>query len=97
MKILKGLFEEANLIQKRFLSPKVSRVPSIMYVIVKKLGNVWGSNQENPDYCPKCEAKSLSHKGNLLGRILIRIIWRIDKLSLFRKPVWIGCLYKKRY
>lgn len=97
LKILKKLFKDAFLIEMRVLSPKETWIPSILHVIARKLGHAWGTYQGNPPLCPKCGSEPLKNHGNLFGWIFIRLIWRMDRISLFRKPIWIGCLYKKLY
>jgi len=95
LEILKKLFDGAALIKKRFLGPKETRVPSFCYVIAKKLGNVWGGNHENPPLCPKCGSKPVKCEGNIFGKIFIRLIWRVNKVSPFKKPIWVASLYQK--
>ena len=95
LRMLKNLFEHTHLIQKRLFTPKEAKIPSLLYVIAKKIGNVWESHSTNPARCPKCGAKPLNNKGNILGWILIRLIWRFGKVCPLKKPIWIGCLYKK--
>jgi SAM-dependent methyltransferase len=93
---LKNLFKDDTLlIEKRFLSPKERRVPSLLYDIAKKLGNAWGTNLSDHILCPKCRSKPFQCEGNLLGKILIKLIWRIKRVSPLKNPIWIGCLYKK--
>lgn len=94
--MLKKLFSDAPLIEKKYLSPKESRLPSLLYVIAKKVGNAWGTNTGNHTLCPECGSGPLEHEGNILGKILIRLVWRINRASPFTKPIWIGCLYQKR-
>ena len=95
LRMLKNLFEHTHLIQKRLFTPKEAKIPSLLYVIAKKNGNVWESNSTNPVKCPKCGAKPLNNKGNILGWILIRLIWRFGKVCPLKKPIWIGCLYQR--
>jgi len=94
---LKNLFEYIHLLQKRFFSPKEVKIPRLLYVVTKKLGNVWRSNPTNLNRCPKCGAEPLNSEGNILGKILIRLIWRIEKVYPFKKPIWVSCLYRKSF
>lgn len=95
LEILKRIFKYASLIEKRYLGPKETWVPSFFYVIAEKLGNVWGTNHENPTLCPKCGSEPLQSGGNIFGKIFIRLIWRFNTVSPFKKPIWVGCLYQK--
>ena len=92
---LKRLFKNALLVKKRLLGPRETWIPSLLYIIAKKLGNVWGTHQDKPVFCPKCGSASLQSEGNIFGKIFIRLIWRMDRISPLRKPIWIGCLYQK--
>ena len=89
---LKELFDGADLVEKRFFSPNESRIPPFTYVIIKKLGNVWSTGNS---LCPRCGSKPLQSEGNMFGKILQRLIWRFIKVSPFKKPIWVGCLYEK--
>ncbi|RPI77988.1 MAG: class I SAM-dependent methyltransferase [Desulfobacteraceae bacterium] len=93
--ILKHLFKNATLQKTQLLSPKETWIPSAFYKIAKKLGKVWGTNPQNPTLCPICGSGSLHSTGNLFGKIFIRFLWRFEKYSPIKKPIWIGCLYEK--
>ncbi|CAD7770873.1 Methyltransferase domain protein [Candidatus Methanoperedenaceae archaeon GB50] len=55
LRMLKNLFEHTYLMKKNFYSKK-AKIPSLLYVIAKKIGNVWESYSTNPARCPKCGA-----------------------------------------
>ena len=94
LKTLKRLFKRACLVETQFLSLKEARIPSIGYIIAKKLGNVWGDNHQNPIFCPVCGSEPIRSDGNIFGRLFIRLLWRMEKILPLKKPVWIGCLYR---
>lgn len=91
-RILKNLFDPIPLVEVKFLGPMEAKIPSFIYFMARKLGNVWGANKET--VCPKCGANCMESAGNILGKILIRLIWRTLRVSPFKKPIWIRCLYK---
>ena len=95
LEILKKLFCDALLIEKRYLGPKETRLPCLLYLIAKKVGSAWGTNTGNITLCPECGSTPLDREGNLFGKILMRLIWRIDRISPLKKPTWIACLYQK--
>jgi SAM-dependent methyltransferase len=94
MALLENLFS-VPLIEKRFLGPKESRIPSLGYVMAKKVGNVWNSDNTKKQLpCPKCGSEPMKSEGNMFGKLFIRFLWRIERISPFKKPIWIGCLYQ---
>jgi len=93
MALLNNLFN-AQLIDKRFLGPSESRIPSLAYVIAKKMGNVWDSYHTKQLPCPKCGSEPMRSEGNIFGKVFIRFLWRIERFLPFKKPIWIGCLYQ---
>jgi hypothetical protein len=94
--LLKNLFfGNAQLIESRFLGPRESQIPSFMYIIAKKIGNVWGSGETEQSLCPKCGSEPIKSEGNIFGKLFIRLLWRIERILPFKKPIWIGCLYRK--
>jgi hypothetical protein len=92
---LKELFPRACLLEKRFFTPKEVKIPGLPYVIAKKAGNIWKCDQGDSRTCPNCNGQPLNSVGNILGQGLMRLIWRFQKASPFKKPIWIGCLYGK--
>ncbi|MFC1884320.1 class I SAM-dependent methyltransferase [Thermodesulfobacteriota bacterium] len=92
---LKNLFHRYELEEWRFLEPKEIYIPSKAYEIVKKVGNVWLSNKDYNSPCPKCGSEALESDGNIFGKIFIRLLWRFERYSPWKKPIWIGCLFKK--
>lgn len=92
--LLKNLFRNAQLIERRFLGPKESQIPSFMYIIAKKIGNVWSSCKTEHSLCPKCGSNLIKSEGNIFGKLFIRFLWRIERVLPFKKPIWIGCLYR---
>jgi len=96
LKTLRDFFEYAhlNLMQTQFLGPKEPRIPTIFYVVARKLGNVWDSDPMNPLPCPKCGSLPISSSGNIFGKLFIRFLWRVERIWPLQKPVWIGCLYR---
>lgn len=91
---LKSFFANDHLIEMRFLGPKEPRIPSIFYMIVRWLGNVWESDEKNPTLCPRCGSLPINRRGNIFGKLFIRFIWRVERILPFKSAVWIGCLYQ---
>lgn len=92
--LLKSLFRDAQLIQQRLLGPSESRIPSLSYIIAKKVGNVWDNNSGMQSRCPKCGSQAIKNEGNVFGWLMVRFLWRIERIWPFKKPIWIGCLYR---
>jgi SAM-dependent methyltransferase len=93
VKTLRVLFTRFRLAETKFLGPKEPRIPSLLYIIARKLGNVWDSDSRNPSPCPKCGSLPISNPGNIFGKLFIRFLWRLERTWLLKKAVWIGCLY----
>ena len=91
---LTDLFRNAQLIKCLFLGPSESRIPSLAYTIAKKMGNVWDNDSEVQSHCPKCGSHPIKSEGNIFGWLLIRFLWRIERIWPLKKPIWIGCLYR---
>jgi hypothetical protein len=95
LKTLRILFTYAHLAETRFIGPKDPRIPSIFYIIARKLGNVWDSDLAKHSPCPKCGSLPVSSPGNIFGKLLIRFLWRIERIWPFKRAVWVGCLYRQ--
>lgn len=89
---LSSLFRDFTLIECKRLRQKETAMPSFLQLAVRKWGNVW-SRTDKP--CPKCGSAAIQHGGNMLGRVMERVIWRTERIPLFRRPIWVACLYKK--
>ena len=93
---LRGLFRRAVLVERRFFSPREAKIPSLVYFAVIKVGRVWGaSGVDESEACPLCGGPPNRDQGNLLGKLLIRAVWRMQKHLPLRKPIWVACLYRK--
>ena len=95
LKNLERLLPHAYLLRKNFLSPQETKLPNWLYIIARKFGNAWNYNPLDNPRCPKCGALPLKTKGNVLGWFLIRIIWRVQKNWLLKKPIWVATLFCK--
>jgi len=92
--LLKSLFRNVQLKERRFLGSSESRIPSLAYIIAKRMGNVWDNDSGVQSRCPKCGFQAIRNKGNVFGWVFIRFLWRVERIWPFKKPIWIGCLYR---
>ena len=92
---LETLFNGAHLDKKVYLSPKETRIPPFFYVCARIIGGVWGSKEEVPRLCPECGSPAVKNEGNIIGKFFTRFIWKMDKMRIAEKPIWICGLYKK--
>jgi SAM-dependent methyltransferase len=97
LRILKCIFSHARLMERKYFQPREAKIPSFAWIAVRKFGGVWGSHSESSIKCDKCGGDAIDSKGNILGWILLRLIWRLQKVNPVKKPIWIGCLYRKYF
>lgn len=69
--------------------------PNWLYWFAKQVGGAWFP--AGHALCPSCNAKEkVSSQGNIVGTLVTRLIWHLEKRIFNDKPTWIIALYERQ-
>ena len=89
---LKAWFSGWTLLRSRSIGEVSGYAPGWIYALSRRIGSVWFDYWT--DRCPKCGASDARRQDNVLGFVMRRIVWRLQRLADDR-PAWTLALFKR--
>lgn len=89
---LKAWFPAWTLLSLRPIGQVSGYAPGWIYAVSRRIGEVWFDYWT--DRCPKCGAADARRRDNVVGFVMRRIIWRLQRVARVR-PAWTLALFKR--
>jgi hypothetical protein len=85
------MFAGASPERIEFIGRREGYGPDWLYAAARRWGRVWDDHQFGP--CPSCGKTTRAVKPNLIGEVLQRIIWRVQRAAEAH-PAWVLMVFR---